>query len=727
MKAAAEALNSTSWIQKYALGTNPKEDTGLQALVMAAKILGMPSDDLQIWHMHGKTTGAFEEMGILRVAKRMGLKAKNATIDLRRLDRLTLPALIRATDSRDFHVLESVTVATVTVRHPVTLVAEILSYKDLKLRFSPTAILLALPMIEPKSEKAFGFSWFIPTILKHAARFRRVVVASLFIQLFALVSPMLFQVVIDRVLVSRGLQSLDVLAIGLLAIAVFEPLMTFFRGLIFSHLASCVNSELSSRLFRHLIHLPQKYFVDRQSGEIIARVRELDNIRDFLTGSALMMVLDLAFVGVFLAVMFSYAPPLAWLVLASLAIYLLIWMAVAPILRRRVEKTFEHGADNTAFLTEAVTGMETIKSLGVGARFNREWDDRLAGYLKASFSTNMIGNWAGGSIGLVQKIIAAMLLWFGVQLVMSGGLTIGQLVAFNMLAGHVTMPILRLAQVWQDFQRAGVSIKRIGDILNEPTEAVTSFGRASMDTMRGDVELRKVTFRYSEDGSEVLRRLDLKVAAGEKIGITGLSGSGKSTITKLVQRLYVPQSGQVLVDGVDLAMADPAMLRRQMGVVLQESFLFNGSITENIGLGDPRADQDAIEEAARMAGAHEFITEMDGGYEAQVGERGGALSGGQRQRIAIARALVSQPAILIFDEATSALDYESEAAIIARLPKILEGRTAIMIAHRLNALRLCDRIVVMEKGEIIEEGTHETLLAMNGRYAELWAMQVGDQ
>jgi ATP-binding cassette subfamily B protein RtxE len=500
--------------------------------------------------------------------------------------------------------------------------------------------------------------------------------------------------------------------------------MTFIRNFIFAHVASCVNSELSVRLFRHLVHLPLGYFGDRQTGEIIARVRELDHIRNFLTGSALMMVLDLAFVGVFLAVMYGYAPQLATITLISLFVFVALWMCVAPLLRVRVEQEYERNAENTAFLTEAVTGIETIKSLGYNARFRNDWEERLASQLKASFRSAMIGNWAGGGIGLIQKIFSALILWFGVHLVLDGELSVGQLVAFNMLSGHVTMPILRLAQIWQDFQHTGISIKRIGDILNERSENAAGAAKATLAKVQGSIELRKVTFRYSDEGREVLRRLDLKIEAGQKLGITGLSGSGKSTITKLVQRLYVPQSGQILVDGTDLAMVDPSTLRRQIGVVLQENFLFNGSISENILIANPSATQADVERVCHAAGASSFIEDLQYGYDTPVGERGGNLSGGQRQRIAIARALISDPAILIFDEATSALDYESEATIIKQLPEILKGRTALMIAHRLNSMQTCDRIIVMEKGEIIEDGTHDSLLSLdNGRYAQLWTLQ----
>jgi ATP-binding cassette, subfamily B, bacterial RtxE len=719
----AETLNDTSWTQLPDTEYDPQTDSGLLSLVEILKHFDIPADLSRIHHNLGKGDVPTESIDLIRSALGLGLRGREAPIHSDRLAVAPTPLMVKNKDSGAFFVITSAENEGAQLLNPVTGNSSFISAKAISNKFEHDAVFFMRTEDQPEAEKKFGFAWFLPSIFKHVARFRRVIIASLFIQMFAIASPKLFQVVIDKVLVSRGLQSLDVLAIGLLCIAFFDPIMNFFRGLIYSHMASCVNSELSSRLFRHLVLLPLNYFQKRKAGDIIARVRELDNIRNFLTGSALMLVIDLMFVGVFIAIMFSYAPQLAGIVIGSLAVYFLFWLGFGPFLRKRVERQFENNAANTAFLTESITGMETIKSLGVSDRFNREWENRLAGYLKSSFSTSMMGNWAGGSIGLVQKITSAILLWFGVKLVMAGDLTVGELIAFNMLAGHVTMPILRMAQVWQDFQHTNISIRRIGDILNEPTESVTKAGRSSLEQVEGDIELRKVTFRYDEDGQEVLRRLDLKIEAGQTIGITGLSGSGKSTITKLIQKLYVPQSGQVLIDGVDLAMTDPSLLRRRLGVVLQDNFLFNGTIYENIALGCGNVNEEVIQKAAELSGTAKFCAELPGGLETQVGERGGSLSGGQRQRVAIARALAADPSILIFDEATSALDYETEAEIINRLPEICKNRTTIMIAHRLNAMRLCDKVIVMDKGEIIEEGTHEALLEQGGQYAHLWNLQ----
>lgn len=723
MSTAAETLDDTSWTQLPETEYDPKADSGLLSLVEVLKIFDIPADAARIHHDLGKGDVPMGPIDIIRSALALELRGQESPLSHDRLILAPVPMIIQGKDDDIFQVITSVDNEGVHLLDVVTRQSCLVTVDEISNSFKENVIFFIGAEERHSGEKKFGFSWFLPSIFKHAARFRRVIIASLFIQLFALVSPKLFQVVIDKVLVSRGLQSLDVLAIGLLCIAFFEPIMSFFRGLIYSHMAGCVNSELSSKLFRHLILLPLSYFQKRKAGDIIARVRELDHIRNFLTGSALMLVIDLMFVGVFIAIMFSYAPQLAGIMIGSLLVYFMFWFAIGPFLRKRVERQFENNAANTAFLTESITGIETIKSLGVSERFNREWENRLASYLKSSFSTSMLGNWAGGIIGLVQKITSAIVLWFGVKLVMDGDLSIGELVAFNMLASHVTMPILRMAQIWQDFQHTNISIRRIGDILNEATESVSKGGRSSLEQVDGDIELRKITFRYDENGQEVLRRLDLKIEAGQTIGITGLSGSGKSTITKLIQKLYVPQSGQVLIDGVDLAMTDPSLLRRRLGVVLQDNFLFNGTIYENIALGCGNVDESVIQKAAELSGTAKFCAELPHGLETQVGERGGSLSGGQRQRVAIARALVADPSILIFDEATSALDYETEAEIINRLPEICKNRTTIMIAHRLNAMRLCDKVIVMDKGEIIEEGTHEALLAAGGQYAHLWNLQ----
>jgi subfamily B ATP-binding cassette protein HlyB/CyaB len=477
-------------------------------------------------------------------------------------------------------------------------------------------------------------------------------------------------------------------------------------------------------LFKHLTNLPLRYFAVRKIGQTVARVRELENIRSFITGNAITVFLDFIFTIVFFAVMFLYSPLLTLIAFLTIPIYILISLLFTPVLRQRLDEKFYRSAENQSFLVETVSGVETTKAMAIEPQACRRWEEQLAGYVSAGFRANMVGNWGQQLIGLVNKLSTALLLWVGARLVIENEISVGQLVAFNMLQGRTSGPILRLAQLWQDFQQVRISIERLGDVLNAPAEPTAAASAVRLPTIQGRVTFERVVFRYSHDGPEVLKNVSLDVAPGQTIGIVGPSGSGKSTFTKLVQRMYVPESGRVMVDGVDLAMVDPAWLRRQVGVVLQENFLFSRTVRENIALTDPAMDVERVINAARLVGAHDFILELPQGYDTVLDERGGNLSGGQRQRIAMARALVNNPSILIFDEATSALDYESERIIQDNMKHICQGRTVFIIAHRLSTVRDAHRIVTIEKGVIVEDGTHDELLRKGGRYAKLYKSQL---
>ena len=427
----------------------------------------------------------------------------------------------------------------------------------------------------------------------------RVLVASFFLQLFALVTPLFFQVVIDKVLVHRSLSTLDVLVIGLVTISVFETILGILRTYVFAHTTNRIDVELGARLFRHLMALPIAYFQARRVGDSVARVRELENIRNFLTSSALTLVIDLFFTFVFLAVMFIYSPLLTFLVLGSFPFYIGISAVATPLFRRRLDEKFERGAENQAFLVESVNGVETLKSMAVEPQMQRRWEEQLAGYVASSFRVLSLGNTASQLVQFINKLVTAGVLYFGARLVIDGSLTVGELVAFNILAGRVSAPVLRLAQIWQDFHQARLSVARLGDILNTTPEPIYNSGQSALPALRGDVMFEHVTFRYRIDGPEVLHDVSFSVPAGQIIGIVGPSGSGKSTLAKLVQRLYVPESGRVLVDGVDLTVVDPAWLRRQIGVVLQENVLFNRSVRDNIALADPAMPIERVIAAAQ--------------------------------------------------------------------------------------------------------------------------------
>ncbi|MBD8525822.1 type I secretion system permease/ATPase [Pseudoxanthomonas sp. CAU 1598] len=699
-------------------------DLGLQGLVLLAQLHGVAADPEQLAHEFGRQGECLDRTELLLAARRLGLKAQINAQPIARLDKVALPAMALRDDDEAFLLAklgpEGVLIHDLRLKRPVRLSPEQFAerYQGQLLQVTSRAGLAA-------QLTRFDFSWFIPAVVKYRRLLAEVLVVSLFIQLLALVTPLFYQVVMDKVLVHRGLTTLDVIVIGLASIALFDVLLNGLRSYVFAHTTSKIDVELGAKLFRHVLALPLAYFEARRVGDTIARVRELESVRGFLTGQALTSVLDLLFAGVFLAVMAYYSGWLTLIVLASLPIYALISAAITPLLRRRLNEKFARGADNQAFLVETISGIGTVKAMAVDPRVTRTWDNQLAGYVSAGFGVTKVATFGQQSIQLVQKLVSVAVLYWGAKLVIEGELTVGQLIAFNMLSGQVTAPILRLAQLWQDFQQVGIAVERLGDILNTRTEVAGS--KLQLPALQGRVSFERVRFRYRPDAAEVLAGIDLDIAPGEVIGIVGRSGSGKSTLTKLVQRLYTPESGRVLVDGQDLALADPAWLRRQLGVVLQENFLFNRSIRDNIALVDPGLPMERIVQAAKLAGAHEFIVGLPEGYDTEVGEHGCGLSGGQRQRIAIARALVGNPRILIFDEATSALDYESEHAVMSNMREICRGRTVLIIAHRLSTVRRAHRIVVIDRGQIVESGRHDDLVdRVGGHYARLHRLQQGE-
>jgi subfamily B ATP-binding cassette protein HlyB/CyaB len=661
---------------------------------------------------------------MLRYAKQTELKARVCSTSYSRLSKLTLPGIATLKDG-GFLLIGKVGDGKVLVQSPYLPTPQLMTQDELEAIWDGRVILIARRTGLADLARRFDINWFLGAILKYRRLLGEVLAASFFLQLFALVSPLIFQVVIDKVLVHRSMSTLDVLIVAFAGIAIFETVLGALRTYIFAHTTNRIDVELGAKLFRHLLALPIAYFQARRVGDSVARVRELENIRNFLTGSALTLAIDLFFTFVFLAVMFIYSSTLTWIIVGSFPLYIAVSAITTPIFRHRLDHKFQRGAENQAFLVESVTGIETLKSMAVEPQMQRRWEEQLAGYVSASFRVSNLGNIASQSVQLISKLATAMTLYFGARLVIDGSLSVGELVAFNMLAGRVSQPVLRLAQVWQDFQQARLSVARLGDILNTPAEPTYNASRSTIPAITGAIKFEHVSFRYRADGSEILHDVNIEIPAGEIVGIVGPSGSGKSTVAKLVQRLYVPERGKVMVDGVDLAVVDPAWLRRQIGVVLQENVLFNASIRENIALADPAMPMERVIAAAKLAGAHEFILELSEGYDTVVGERGNSLSGGQRQRIAIARALVMNPRILIFDEATSALDYESERVIQDNMRQIVQGRTALIIAHRLSTVRGANRIITIDHGRIVEDGTHDQLIRSGGRYATLHRLQAG--
>jgi subfamily B ATP-binding cassette protein HlyB/CyaB len=574
--------------------------------------------------------------------------------------------------------------------------------------------------VDPAS---FGFRWFLPSIWRYRNPLQHVLIASLFVQIFALVTPLFFQIVVDKVLAHKGVSTLTVVVAGLCGLGLFNVVLQYLRSYTLAHTTNRLDVELGARLFHHLLRLPLIYFETRAAGQTVARVRELETIRAFLTGQGLFSIIDMVFSLVFAGVLFAYSTTLALVVLASVPVYVLIAALVRPFLREIIKQKFDRAAESQQFLVETIVGIQTIKAAAVEPIMQVGWEDRLAAYVRTSFRATQLATLGQNAIQYVSMLTNAMIIYFGAKAVMASEMTVGELIAFNMIAAQLLQPILRISQLFQDFQQVQISVDRLGDILNTPPES-TPRQLPTLPPPQGAIELVDVTFRYRPNLPEALSAVSLSINPGEVIGIVGASGSGKSTVTKLIQRFYSPERGQVLLDGLDVAQLDPSWLRRQIGVVLQENLLLHRSIHDNIALVAPAMPRSEVMRVAQLAGAHEFIARLPQGYDTMIEERGANLSGGQRQRLAIARALAGRPRILILDEATSALDYESERIIQQNMRQIVQGRTVIIVAHRLAAVRDCHRIIGMREGRIIEQGTHDALLRNEGGlYAELWRLQ----
>jgi subfamily B ATP-binding cassette protein HlyB/CyaB len=722
MSAAADALTGDSTGRP----PSPSVSSGLVCLCVVAGQHQRSADPLQLARALGLNPSApVTDSQLLLAAKELGLKARFGHSSSTRLANLVLPAILELKDGEYGVLLRCEADGHVLIGSPRLPRPQRLSREELEAIWSGRILLVKTRLRLDNPNRPFDLYWFVPAIWKYRRILGEILAASFVIQLFGLATPLFTQVIIDKVLMHKSLSTLHVLAAGMLIMIVFEAILTVIKTHLMAHTSNRIDVALGARLFRHLLHIPLRYFELRRVGDTVARVRELENIRQFITGSSINVVLDLLFTVLFVAVMFFYSGILTVVTLACIPLFVVLSLAMRPIMRERLQERFDRGAENQSYLVEAVTGVQTVKAMALEPVFYRRWEEQLARYVTASFRTSHLSG-VGGALGqIIQKLSTLSILWVGAYLVMEGRLTVGQLIAFQMLSGRVVSPILRVVQLWQDFQQVGLSVERLGDLINTKAEPTINASKMSLPAITGAVRLESVRFRYQFDGPEILRGVSVDIPAGTTVGIVGRSGSGKSTLTKLLQRLYVPESGRVLIDGVDLQQADPMWLRRQIGVVLQENFLFNGSIRDNIAIQVPGAPMAQIVEAARLAGAHEFILELPEAYDTPVGERGTALSGGQRQRIAIARALIANPRILIFDEATSALDYESERIIQENLGRICKGRTVFIIAHRLSTIRNANTILVLEKGQLAEQGSHPELMARAGIYHHLFSQQHG--
>ncbi len=695
--------------------------TGLIAVELVARLNQVSIDTRSIGRETGLTEAEPSKEELVRILKNQGFRAKLKNIPLAKLEKYPLPAIFPMKDNTYATLLklnskeQKLLIFSPTQKDP-----QEWTFEDFHTQSTGELIIAKHKLLNPQTK--FSFGWFFNEILNYKRIIGEVMLGSFIIQLFGLVTPLFTQVILDKVIVHHSMTTLDVLGVAFLAMMIFEFLMNISRNYIFTHTANKIDAKLGAKLFKHLFSLPTMYFESRQVGNIVARVRELDNIRDFITNKSVSVIIDTLFSVIFLLMMLLYSVKLTLAVVGFIVLIGLLYVVVTPEFRKRLQHKFEMGAQSNSYLVETVTGIQTVKSLAIEGSMQRKWEDYLGTYLKSSFKLNNISNFSRAISNMLQRGMTITILFFGVKLVIQNQMTVGQLIAFQMFAGQLTNPILRLVGLWNELQQTLLAVDRIGDILNHPVEVQNSQA-ITLPKLDGHIRFDNISFRYGLNTPNVLNHISFTMPAGSSLGIVGRSGSGKSTITKLIQRLYIPQEGAIYVDDVDTRHMNPLWLRHHIGVVLQENYLFSGTIRENIALPKPDAPIELIIQAAQIAGAHEFIKELPEGYDTIVGERGSTLSGGQKQRIAIARALITNPRILIFDEATSALDYESERVILNNLEKIKQGRTVILIAHRLSTVEACDSIIAMDKGQIVEMGPHKQLIAREGYYYTLHHQQ----
>ena len=589
------------------------------------------------------------------------------------------------------------------------------------------ARLLLLQPGRDSQRRKLGLSWFFPQIRKYRRSLIEVLLASLVLQLLNLAQPLVMQQIFDKVIGQQNLDTLYTLGVILLMVSLFQGLIGAVRTYLFADTTNRIDITLGAEVIQHLLRLPQRYFDRRPVGELQTRLAELGNIRGFLTGSLLTLALDSVFSVIYIAVMVVYSGVLTAVTLGVIPLFLALTYIASPAIKAQLRRAAEKNAATQSLLVEALSGVQTIKAQNAENTVRWRWQRNYSSFMSESFRTLLISISTGTAGQFLSQLTGLLTLWVGAYLVIKGDLTIGQLIAFRIISGYVVGPLINLATSWQTFQGVALSIERLSDVVDAKAEGSDNeLDQLPLPPVAGEVTFQSVDFRFAEGAPLVVKNVSFQIPAGAFIGIVGRSGSGKSTIMKLLPRLYEPDKGRILIDGYDLAKLQLGSVRRQIGIVPQDSLLFDGSIRDNIALTAPDATSAEIEAAARVACAHDFIMDLPQGYASYVGERGSGLSGGQRQRIAIARAVLQRPNLLILDEATSALDYLTERQVCLNLKKAFEGSTVFFITHRLSTIRTADRILMMDSGALVEEGTHQELIQQQGRYFALYSQQEAD-
>ncbi len=655
------------------------------------------------------------------IAELLGINSQMVRIPTESLPKLQAPLMIAWQDS--FAIVYEITAKELTLGTPESGLRRFKTDTFAETWGEGGEILLLQRSNDAPKEK-FGIRWFVPAIQKHKRVLIEVLIASLFVQIFGLANPLLTQLIIDKVIGNNSVTTLNTFGSLLVILAVVEGILTTLRTNLFVDTTNRIDLSLGSEIIDHLFRLPLKYFERRPVGELATRINELENIRQFLTGTALTVVLDAIFSVVYIAVMIAYSWLLTIVALATLPAFVLLTWIVSPIVRGQLRTKAERNAESQSYLVEVMGGIQTIKAQNIELRSRWQWQTKYARYVSAGFKTALTSTTAGSISGFLNKLSGLLLLWVGTYLVLDKQLTLGELIAFRIIAGYTTQPLLRLVQLWQNFQETALSLERLSDILDTPQEVdENNINNITMPPIDGHVKIENLTFSFPGTSVNQLNNINAEFQAGQFVGIVGLSGSGKSTLMKLIPRLYEINAGRIVIDKYDITKTELYSYRQQIGMVLQDTLLFNGSIQENIALTNPDATSEDIIAAAKVAAAHDFIMELPNGYNTRVGERGSALSGGQRQRVAIARTVLQKPRMLILDEATSALDYDSERQVCYNLAETFRHQTVFFITHRLSAIKSADIILMMDKGSIVEKGTHAELMALQGRYYCLYQQQ----
>ncbi|MBL1197916.1 MAG: type I secretion system permease/ATPase [Nostoc sp. GBBB01] len=731
----SQTINQTSknagkGIKYPFFGGKGELNTTFACFQMLAKHLEMPFRReviRRILNDQIKRQGNISFPALAYLAELIGLKAQLVDLPVASVTRIPTPALIRYADN--FAVLYEADANTMVVGVPSEGIirckpAQFVEQLDTDPNnFPPQVRVLLLSATKETPQERFGLRWFIPYLSRYRRVLIEVFIASFFVQLAALANPLVVQLIIDKVITQNSIGTLHILGILLLVVGLFEAVLTTLRTYLFVDTTNRIDMGLGSQIIDHLLRLPLRYFEKRPVGELSTRINELENIRQFLTGTALTVGLDALFSLVYIGVMLIYSWQLTLVGLSTIPVFVIITLIASPTISRQLRSKAERNSETQSYLVEVMSGIQTVKAQNIELRSRFSWQERYARYVAAGFKTVVTSTLANSTSNFLNKLSSLLVLWVGAYLVLQQQLTLGELIAFRIISGYVTSPILRLAQLWQSFQETALSIERLSDIVDTPEEAETDRYNIPLPAITGAVKYENVSFRFATSGPLQLSNVNVEFEPGKFVGIVGQSGSGKSTMMKLLLRLYETESGRILIDGYDIAKVELYSLRRQIGVVPQETLLFDGTVQENIALTNPDATTEEIIQAAQVACAHEFIMNLPNGYNTRVGERGSALSGGQRQRIAIARSVLQRPKLLVLDEATSALDYPTERQICLNLARAFKGNTVFFITHRLNTVSNADTIVVMDNSRVIEKGSHQELMAAKGHYYYLYHQQ----